>query len=419
MNTTLATRLRLAADVLPTAATLGTSRMRGSATGTPELLLYGVIGDEVTAMGVTQALASVPGAPRLSIRICSIGGSTSDGFAIFNALSRHPAREKVVTIEGMAASMASLIAMAGTEIVMPSNSYMMIHDPAALAVGGAERMQRIGEHLGHLRDVAAQTYASRSGQTVARVREIMAAETYLSAEQALALGFCDRIEAPMQVSASLDLSRLSSMPAEIRAVLETGAQSARTSTTINVAAIYARMRDPSGSRAHAARPSTSTNGTLGPIHRKGGCDVLHRGGLRARQHAQDTGAGGLAQARRVLAGQDGGVPGLALSLFATALHAQTYLWTVGALRDGTIPHADRQTIRHHLDLLRRTLRERMRLMNLLPADAPPLGALRLDRLDADIAELCGVAVPGMGLNAPPAPLAHIEPPSPPSGGAPG
>ena len=119
----------------------------------------------------------------------------------------------------MAASMASIIAMVGTTIIVPENSYIMIHNPAGVCFGGGDDMRTMADLLDHLQGVAAQTYAARTGQPVAVIIAMMDAETYLDAAQALALGFADQVEAPMQIAAKLDLSRLPTLPAQMRAAL--------------------------------------------------------------------------------------------------------------------------------------------------------------------------------------------------------
>lgn len=185
-----------------------------------EITLFGIIGSEVTATRVSAILAQAEAVPRLDIRISSTGGSVTEGWAIFNMLARHPAKEKVVTIEGIAASMASVIAMVGTEIVMPSNSYLMVHNPATVIAGGEEDLRRGADLLQHMQGVVVKTYAARTRQAEAVVQALMDAETYLSADQALELGFCDRISQPIRMAASLSLSAAALLPESIAAALQ-------------------------------------------------------------------------------------------------------------------------------------------------------------------------------------------------------
>lgn len=198
-----------------------------------EICLLGSIGTEVTPAGVSAALSDAGTAGRLNIRIFSVGGSMTDGWAIYNMLARHPAKEKVVTIEGMAASMASLIAMVGTEIIMPSNSYMMIHNPAVAVSGGEGDLRRAADLLQHMRSMVVNTYARRTKQSEEVIQSLMDAETYLSAEQALTLGFCDEITGPIRMAASLTPPKIEPLPAIAEAALQ--------SRTLDAARIFRRL----------------------------------------------------------------------------------------------------------------------------------------------------------------------------------
>ena len=120
----------------PSSGVASLLRVQALTNNEAELLIYGPIGEDwwsesVTAKQVVEQLG-VTTATMIRVRINSEGGSVQDGLAIHNALQRHPARI-VVTVDGLAASIASLIAMAGDEIVMPVNTLMMIHAPWAYA----------------------------------------------------------------------------------------------------------------------------------------------------------------------------------------------------------------------------------------------------------------------------------------------
>ncbi|WP_190305659.1 head maturation protease, ClpP-related [Roseicitreum antarcticum] len=170
-----------------------------------ELLLYGSVGqsfwdeEHFTPAQVRADLKTFTGP--VTIRINSGGGIATDGQAIYTALKDYPDAIHVV-IDGIAASAASLIAMAGDTITMPIGSIMMIHDPANWFVEGR------GTEADHLRSAAnlrtlsnayAKIYAARADIPVEEAREIMRAETYLDGAEALAAGFAtssdDEIEA--------------------------------------------------------------------------------------------------------------------------------------------------------------------------------------------------------------------------------
>jgi ATP-dependent protease ClpP protease subunit len=154
----------------------------------------GLFGDGFTLNDVARALAKVGRSTAVNVRINSGGGYADEGVAIYNALASHGG--KVTTyIEGVAASAASLIAMAGSTVVMRRGSTLMIHDPGSLTIGNAEHHAKSIEALEAQAQGMAAIYATKSGKTVAQARAAMKAETWLEAEQAVAEGYADRLEA--------------------------------------------------------------------------------------------------------------------------------------------------------------------------------------------------------------------------------
>lgn len=146
----------------------------------------------------------------IRLHINSPGGEVWDGLAILNALRQHPARVQVV-VDGIAASAASFIAMAGDEVLMAPNSELMIHDAWGLCMGNAADMQRTADYLAHESDNIAQAYAGRAGGTAAEWRELMREETWFTAEEAVTAGLADRVldgtpEAATEAKARFDLS---------------------------------------------------------------------------------------------------------------------------------------------------------------------------------------------------------------------
>lgn len=170
----------------------------------------------VTAMDFSDALRGLGKVDELSVRISSDGGDVSAGFAIFNMLARHPAY-KVVTVEGLAASMASVIAMAGDSIVMPSNSMMMIHNPWGGVVGESDQIQSFADALQKMQDQIVAAYVNRTGMSAADVQALMDKETWLNAEESVELGFADTVEAPLAIAAKFDTHRFTRVPASFGA----------------------------------------------------------------------------------------------------------------------------------------------------------------------------------------------------------
>ena len=155
-----------------------------------EVHIYDEIGYWGTsAKDFAQQLAELD-VDRIQLRINSPGGNAWDGVAIMNTLRRHRARVEV-TVDGIAASAASLIAMAGDHIVMNRSSQMMIHDTSGMAWGNAATMRETADLLDKLSDSYADAYAKRAGGSRGAWRDVMRAETWYTAEEAVLAGLAD------------------------------------------------------------------------------------------------------------------------------------------------------------------------------------------------------------------------------------
>jgi ATP-dependent Clp protease, protease subunit len=184
-----------------------------------------VIYDEIGAFGIParaflDELKALGPVAELTVRINSPGGSVFDGVAIYNALKRHDAAI-TVWIDGIAASIASMIAMAGNQVVMPENAMLMLHDPSGLVVGTAADMRGMAEALDRMKAGMVAAYRDKSGRDDAEIEALMAAETWLSAQEAADLGLADRVEAPVRMAAHFDLSRFRNPPPQLAALVAT------------------------------------------------------------------------------------------------------------------------------------------------------------------------------------------------------
>lgn len=168
-----------------------------------ELFIYDYI-DElgVTAASFVKDLKAIT-AKTIDLHINSGGGLVFDGVAIYSALKNHPATVDV-TVDGVAASAASFVAMAGDSIAIEKPAKMMIHDAGGLVLGVAADMRQMADILDELSDTIAGIYADRAGGSVAMWRERMQAETWFSAEQAVAVGLADRVANDTQAAAPED-----------------------------------------------------------------------------------------------------------------------------------------------------------------------------------------------------------------------
>lgn len=182
--------------------------------------MHGDIGWEVTLADVSRALKQAGTSP-VSVSVNSFGGQAFEGIAIHNVLARHPGPVTVV-VEGVAASAASIIAMAGSRIVMPDNAMMMIHRAAGLAWGTSSEARSVAEVLDKLDQVAAATYAARSGQTEADVLALMDAETWMTAAEANELGFATEVApaAEVTMSATQFADKFRNIPPALRALAQ-------------------------------------------------------------------------------------------------------------------------------------------------------------------------------------------------------
>lgn len=182
-----------------------------------KMMLYDMIGkDPATGEGITAksfdaSLKAMGDVSRIDLRINSNGGSVFEGMAIYSTLMSHPAR-KVVHIEGIAASMASIIAMVGDEIHMAANALFMIHEPRASAEGTAEDILQTASALESMSENCVSVYADRSGGDRATIKQQMKAETWFSAQEAKAAGFVTHITPNKQITAHYDESHFTNVP---------------------------------------------------------------------------------------------------------------------------------------------------------------------------------------------------------------
>lgn len=159
-----------------------------------ELILEGVIaseswfGDEVTPQQFRDELKEVSG--NLTVRINSPGGDVFAGMAIMNALKDREGYTTVI-VDGLAASIASVIAMAGDKIVMNTGSMMMIHNAWSMAAGDSKELRKVAETLDQISDTIISVYETRTGLSVEELKSMLDEETWMSAEEAVEMGFAD------------------------------------------------------------------------------------------------------------------------------------------------------------------------------------------------------------------------------------
>lgn len=169
-----------------------------SGEGSSNLYLEGEIssetwwGDEVTPEAFRDELRQMKG--DLTVHINSPGGDVFAGVAIYNALKDYSKGKVVVKVDGLAASIASVVAMAGDEIIMSPGSMMMIHNPWSVGVGSSDELRKAADTLDQIKDSILPIYTERSGMSEDEVKDLMDAETWMTAEKAVELGFADTVQ---------------------------------------------------------------------------------------------------------------------------------------------------------------------------------------------------------------------------------
>jgi ATP-dependent Clp protease protease subunit len=175
---------------------------------TADLLLYGEISDtkwfddDITPKQLKEDLDKAGDIKQLNIYINSPGGNVFAGQAIHSILKRHPA-SKTAYIDGVAASIASVIALAADKVVMPKNTLFMIHKPWSFAMGNADDMLKAAEVLDRAESSILAVYKEKTGLDEAVIKEYMRAETWFTPQEAKDAGFVDEIDEENLVAASI------------------------------------------------------------------------------------------------------------------------------------------------------------------------------------------------------------------------
>lgn len=158
-----------------------------------EMLIYGDIGgpwsDSVRASEFSKALSELPKTVNeIDIRISSLGGDVFDGIAIYNRLVNHKAKVNVY-VDSIAASIASIIAMAGDNIYMGEGAEIMIHDPWTFAAGNSRDLMATIDRLDDVAEQLVSIYQKNTGLGRSEIKQLMADETFFDSKQSVEMGF--------------------------------------------------------------------------------------------------------------------------------------------------------------------------------------------------------------------------------------
>lgn len=224
--------------------------------GEGDLYIYGDIVSWKTDDGDTSAksfkrdLDALGDISRLNLYINSPGGSVFEGVAIGSMLKRHKAYITVF-IDALAASIASVIAMAGDVIRMPRNAMMMIHNPWDFVIGNAVDLRKAADDLDRIGGSMKESYLAKTGDKLKdpKLTELLDAETWLSAQECLDYGLCDVIEAANQTAASISeelFAKYRNVPKDISAKLSEPNEPKASGNDDETKAYLQRVRDSAG-----------------------------------------------------------------------------------------------------------------------------------------------------------------------------
>jgi ATP-dependent Clp protease, protease subunit len=201
-------------------------KMSADGSNSADIFIYGDIVSyqwdetDTSAASFKKDLDAVGDVDTINLYINSPGGSVFEGIAIYNMLKRHKAKINVY-VDALAASIASVIAMAGDTIYMPKNSMMMIHNPWTFTWGNAVELRKVADDLDRIGNSSKQTYLQKAGDklTEEKLQEMLDAETWLSADEAFEYGLCDVVLEANQMAACISdefLSKYKNVPEQLR-----------------------------------------------------------------------------------------------------------------------------------------------------------------------------------------------------------
>ena len=184
-------------------------KMKALNDGKAEIFIYSDIGydwweDKSTAQLFAEELKNLGDVSSIDLHINSNGGDVFDGQAIHSLIKNH---KGFVTayIDGLAASIATVIAMGADKVIMPKNAMMMIHNAWTGLYGNANDLRKMADDLDHINDTIVNTYLAKVKDKTdeATIRDLMDKESWLNAEECLSLGLCDEVSEPVKMAACL------------------------------------------------------------------------------------------------------------------------------------------------------------------------------------------------------------------------
>ena len=177
--------------------------LRAKARGVVDLMLYGDIGAwGITANQFARDLKALGDVSQINLHIHSPGGDVFEGMAMYNLLKAHPARIEGF-VDGLAASMGSVILMACDTISMPENAMIMVHKPWGIQGGDAEDLRRYADLLDKVEDSLVMAYVAKTGKTADEIHALLKDETWMNGTEAVVAGFADIVIEPIKAAAHM------------------------------------------------------------------------------------------------------------------------------------------------------------------------------------------------------------------------
>ena len=178
--------------------------------------IFGEIGDYgITAQSFKNELDKYSDYENITININSCGGAVFEGIAIYNMLKNNKAKVTVI-VNGLAASIASTIAMAGDEIIMYDNSYLMIHLPYTMAMGTEKEMDKASEVLKNIKNDLVKIYQTKFNKSENELIAMLEAETWISGNDALEMGISNSVIEGLEIAAKFEFDKYNNVPADVK-----------------------------------------------------------------------------------------------------------------------------------------------------------------------------------------------------------
>lgn len=180
--------------------------------------------DEIGGIGVTPDVFALEldraNGEAVEIRINSGGGSVFDGLAIYNLIKDYEG-ETTVIVDGLAASIASVIALGADKLVMNEGSFFMIHNPWTISGGESKDLRQAADILDKIQSQIVDIYAGATGKDAAEIIALMDAETWLSPDEALEMGFAQEIKSGLKIAAALKTKYIfNNIPQELISIMD-------------------------------------------------------------------------------------------------------------------------------------------------------------------------------------------------------